>query len=251
MIPLAVNVRAIGAGAAIGQTKTLGDNIGRVEKNTKASAAGMLKLWGALLLVGSTSAIASSYVGELGALFGTLVDEMLAPLMPIFDAILDALWAFADWFAQQGPVVKAIIIAIGAVIVFAFSPAIAIILAIIAVLLLLKAAWDSNFLGIRDITQAVIGKVVEWLKTAWDWIGRVIDGIKAAWDWLKSVGQATVNFVSGNQPASTPQATQPVAASSNTSTSTTYMPVNVYGSNDPQGTASAFQNEAALRRLTG
>ncbi|MGM0409186.1 MAG: hypothetical protein ACQEQF_00370 [Bacillota bacterium] len=55
---------------------------------------------------------------------------------------------------------------------------------------LLYAAWDNNWLGIRETVQnswekyikPVFEKIWEWLQKAWDWS---IDIAGTAWDWLK------------------------------------------------------------------
>jgi len=96
---------------------------------------------------------------------------LLTTVVPALIAKAVALWAsVAAWLALNA----------------AMLPIIALVLAIGAVIVLLYLAWQSNFLGIRDITMAVIGWLTPYLQTAWELIqtglSTALGIITAAWD---------------------------------------------------------------------
>lgn len=96
---------------------------------------------------------------------------ILAALVPAFIA-----WAAATW-AQVAA-------ALG--LNAAMLPWIALLLAIGVVVAALYLAWNSNFLGIRDIVMSVIDWMMPYLQVAWDTIKAGVDavlgGIQTAWD---------------------------------------------------------------------
>lgn len=115
---------------------------------------------------------------------------------------------------QHGEMLKNILIAIGAVIlatvipavismVVSMAPLLLIIAAVAAVIALLRAAWESNFLGIRDITEAVINFIkpliqnaVESIRQWWEQNGAAImAAVRTAWNTIQTVITTVINVV--------------------------------------------------------
>lgn len=148
--------------------------------------------------------ILSLRINELTRVFGDA-------LAPAIEFVTDLVEALTDWFfSLDQPVQDAIVFGSTFVIVLgllalafaalsvAMSPVTLVILALAAVAAILFLAWETNFLGIRDLVAAVfaaigaifdgIGNVIkEWGKA----IGRVIDNVIAVFegivDFVKAV----------------------------------------------------------------
>jgi TP901 family phage tail tape measure protein len=111
------------------------------------------------------------------------VSRLITGFSNLPSGVQTGIMAFVALVAALGPVIGTVgaiisvvsaigpaLAAVGAVIGTALGPVLLILAAIVAAVLLFKAAWDSNFLGIRDTLQAVfaeikniVGPVVAWL----------------------------------------------------------------------------------------
>lgn len=110
---LAVDVTVAGVAKAVAGLRTTEQAVTRLQKSLKGTTEGVIKTWAAYNLLTSQSAIAASYTQQFGAVFGSLIDSILLPITPILDLVVDAFWRFSDWFAQQGPFVHAVMLALG------------------------------------------------------------------------------------------------------------------------------------------
>jgi chaperone required for assembly of F1-ATPase len=132
-------------------------------------------------------------------------------LSPVFETLENILWKIADWFNELSPTTKTFIagLALGVIVVGALAAAfagavavaplvtgalaaigltlgtaIAIIGGVIIALALLYTAWQTNFLGIRDIAHSVIS----WLKERWTSLMDILqDENKTTWEKVKGV----------------------------------------------------------------
>lgn len=139
--------------------------------------------------------------GFLGWLTGPGVADFQAFVAPILGVVLPALQQLGDWVGVVGPLVmgvvgdwvswKDVLILVGGLIASVVLPALASlvggilsvaapIVAAIAAIALLRAAWENNWLGIRDVVMGVIGFVVPLVQ----------DGIAAVRDWWGQNGDA-------------------------------------------------------------
>lgn len=95
----------------------------------------------------------------------------VGPVLTTIGGIITAVSAIAPVFAGIGAAVGAAAAAIGS----ALLPIIAIIAAIVLAVVAFKAAWDTNFLGIRDILQEV-GTAIS---TTFQGIQEIVGGVMA------------------------------------------------------------------------
>lgn len=115
---------------------------------------------------------------------------------------------------EHGEMLKNVLMAIGAIIlatvipaivsmVISMAPLLLVIAAVTAVIALLRAAWESNFLGIRDITQAVIDFIKPFIENAlasirawWDAHGAAImAAAQQAWNFIQNVITTVINII--------------------------------------------------------
>lgn len=81
-------------------------------------------------------------------------------------------------------------------IAVAAAPWIAIAAAIGVALYALYEAWNSNFLGIQDITKQVFGEVSEWIKgTVAEWLPIITAALQGVWNIMQTVWNAIVALV--------------------------------------------------------
>jgi TP901 family phage tail tape measure protein len=106
-----------------------------------------------------------------------------------FDALAGAVGAVALVLAASG--IQAAFVAISAALVAVNLP----LLAVVAGAALLGAAWNSNFLGIKDITLQVVSAIGDALGELVGWFQSNGDTIKAAWDATGKALTATADFV--------------------------------------------------------
>lgn len=138
--------------------------------------------------------ILSEAFGALGALVNTaalLIDETLRPVL---QPVTIAIFAFADAVLQtQGPLrdllgILTTVGVVGGVILSVLSllgvtlsgPIILAVLAIVGAVALLSKAWESNFLGIRNITMSVVSFVSGFIN---EFLSAIIEG-----RWFEALG---------------------------------------------------------------
>lgn len=121
------------------------------------------------------SALVSEYIGPLTAGLIGIGTAITAAFIP----------ALIGWAASMIPVV-AQHIALAAAAAVAYAPIIAAILIVGAVVAGLYLAWESNFLGIQDITKQVIAFISPYVQTAIEGLKVVVEtiltGLKVIWD---------------------------------------------------------------------
>lgn len=200
-------------------TKKAGDEAKRSVPNLEK----MSKRWASVLtLVAASGTVAFSLIAKsspsiMAALKGIqlafeeifmIIGEELAP---VFETLETILWKVADWFNELSPTSKTFIagLALGVIVVGALaaafgavalagppilvaleaigltlSSAVVIIGGVILAIALLYTAWQTNFMGIRDIAYTVIS----WLKERWTSLMNIIqDENKTTWEKVKSV----------------------------------------------------------------
>jgi hypothetical protein len=141
--------------------------------------------------------ILNNQFGEIKETVGKFVVDAILPLttilttqlVPAFNAVITFLQNNQGIFIAIGVIIATIVIpafvswgiaAIGAAVgtFLALAPIQLIIIAIAAVLGLLYLAWNSNFLGIQDITQAVVTWFMTFvwptLQKIFNWIGQAL-----------------------------------------------------------------------------
>ena len=97
------------------------------------------------------------------SLFQDFIDQLTLFFAPIANLITQFL-SWQDVLAAVGIVIAAMVIPALAAFVAAAAPVIAVGAALIAGVALLRNAWESNFGGIQEITQAVMGRVSEFIQ---------------------------------------------------------------------------------------
>jgi len=117
------------------------------------------------------------------------VQEFRDKLSDLWQKVSDFLKPVADFIAKHVELQDVLIVLAGVIMVTVVPaiwsmmapllPVVAAIVAAIAIVVLLRKAWESNFLGIRDKVRAVL----EWLK---DSIPKALDWIKAKFTELKT-----------------------------------------------------------------
>lgn len=115
-------------------------------------------------------------------------DDVLPGLTAAVRSIVDPIvnWVrnnveLRDVLMVVGAAVAATVIPAIVSLVSAFAPVIAIFAAAVAAVALLRNAWESNFLGIRDRTQAVGEFVIGAVGRIRDFIGVAVENIKQWW----------------------------------------------------------------------
>lgn len=116
----------------------------------------------------------------------TAIVGVFISLISIAGSVLSALATLISIIGTVISVMSTVISVVGAVIA-ALNPVTLIILAIVAVIIALYVAWETNFLGIRDIVDNVINFITQKFN-------QVVGAIRSAID---SVGQIINNFISG------------------------------------------------------
>lgn len=94
--------------------------------------------------------------------FGEKLQEFLEPIMAWISENVE----LQDVLIALGAAIASVIIPILVSIVSAVAPVIAVFIAVVAIVTALRKAWESNFLGIRDKTQAVIAFVGNFIRGA-------------------------------------------------------------------------------------
>jgi TP901 family phage tail tape measure protein len=128
-----------------------------------------------------------SFVDDMSTLF---MDTLLPAVMTAIDAVMPVIQRLADWFTNNTPLIKGLLIGLGAVFGVVFFPVITIIAAITAAVIALYAAWQSNFLGIQDIVGAVWDFIQPILSAIWnrlqEFIDRIIPEFVKTWEFLRT-----------------------------------------------------------------
>jgi len=154
-----------------------------------ASAGASALVSGGRFLIGLLPALASSASAAWAA-----APAFIAGLLPALSAAAAAAWASATAFlAGLVPAVLGLIPVVataGAAVIAAFWPIVAVVGVVAVAAALLKAAWDSNFGGIRDF----VGGVVDWLMSKFGWL---IDGIGSIVGALAKLPGAAMSAASG------------------------------------------------------
>lgn len=101
---------------------------------------------------------------EVGNAVKIVSDHVRLAIKPITDAI-------GKWVGWQDILLAVGILLGGAVLtaiggfIAAMAPVILLVAKVTAVIVALKAAWETNFLGIRDITEDVLDRIAGWIQT--------------------------------------------------------------------------------------
>lgn len=151
--------------------------------------------------------------GEAGAQFGMAVNRILnGGLGDLIQRVGEAITSFFSW----KDVVVALAIAAGTFLIPVIWAVVAPILSVVATAMvlvaavaLLRNAWESNFLGIRDVTAAVLGwlqetvtavvtAVVGWWNANWPAIQATI---AAVWAGVQATVTAVVGWIQATVPA--------------------------------------------------
>lgn len=100
---------------------------------------------------------------QVGNAIKIVTDHVRLAIKPITDAI-------GKWVGWQDVLTAVGILLGGAVLtaiggfIAAMTPVILLVAKVTAVIAALRAAWDTNFLGIRDITEDVLDRISDWLQ---------------------------------------------------------------------------------------
>lgn len=137
---------------------------------------------------------------EVGNAIKIVTQLVMTALRPITDAI--GKWVgWKDVLMAVGLLLTgAVLTAIGGFIA-AMLPVILLVAKVTAVIVALKAAWQTNFLGIRDITLAVFDRIAGWIKTytgLWkgDWsktLNFILKNSGEAWHQISHVVRTFIN----------------------------------------------------------
>jgi TP901 family phage tail tape measure protein len=132
--------------------------------------------------------------------------DALAETIGVVETKLQMLWAQVEpvvtqvtaWVGKNvelkdvliglGVAVASVVVPAVISLVTAIGPVILVFVAVTAAVAALRKAWETNFLGIRDKTQAVI----EWIKTN---VPIAVQAVVDAWEWLKQAAQTVATFV--------------------------------------------------------
>lgn len=199
----------------------------------QAALAGMVTMVDALAAgIGTAAEIVSSFAGNLDegmtpldsfieAIWDVAPQWLLDALVDLRDNILPAIADFfanniqpiADWVAQNvemqdalmavGVVVASIVLPALAGIVAAVAPVVAVAALLVGGIALLRTAWENDWGGIQEKTQAVIDYVVPLVQTAlaniqqwWaDNGASIIASAQNAWNTISGAVQAVIAFV--------------------------------------------------------
>ncbi len=165
--------------------------------------------------------------GPLEAIKNTLYDMGLsdvaeqfgilaAKVQEVIDQVAPYVEQAATWIGQNvelkdvlialGVAIAAFVIPVIASIVSSVAPVIAVFLAAVAIVALMRQAWESNFLGIRDKTQAalefirnLISSVLSWIQGFWAAHGEQISAVaERAWTMIRTLFDAFRAAFSGD-----------------------------------------------------
>lgn len=117
---------------------------------------------GALMDLLETLGMNEAAAQTLGMVFYDIKGIFESVLGPVVDLIANFV-SWQDVLVAVGAVIAAFLIPAIVGIVTAAAPVIAIFAAVIAATAALRAAWESNFGGIRDIVESVINNVMGWI----------------------------------------------------------------------------------------
>jgi phage-related protein len=170
------------------------------------------------------------------AQFSNLKAELGTRLLPVMLTVMGAIQKMIDWFSNLSPGVQNTILAIGGFLIVlgpvltvlgsvisvvgifattlpaaigavttALVPVIVPMLAIIAVLALLKAAWDNNWGGIQEKTKAVTDWIQNTIQGFLDAIkefwskhgGAIMSVVTGIWEGIKKIIDIHLNFIGG------------------------------------------------------
>ena len=129
-------------------------------------------------------------------------------VVAIFNFIKDALTTLGEWVMAHQELVlnflKGMAIAFGAIIliapilVAALNPFILVFAAIEVAAGLLFAAWNSNFMGIRDITMKVVNEIMNFFnKYLMPAIQALVGYFQERWEYLKAITTGTWEIIKG------------------------------------------------------
>lgn len=123
-------------------------------------------------VVGAVVGVVVNVLATLEEKFGviTKISTIIGTFIGVIAGIAAVIGVFYALFAAISTVVGII-----GTLVALFNPITLAIMAVIAAIVALWVAWEENFLGIRDITNDIIG------------------GIMSAWEWLKSGTKKAIN----------------------------------------------------------
>lgn len=160
----------------------------------------------------------SSEITEAFTFFTNGNEEQATRLKDIFLAVVNVLKKFGDWVSDNQETIitflKGLAIAFGALLVIgtivALIGALTNPLVLVAgAIALLYTAWQTNFLGLRDITTQVVNEVVsffneyllpviklvvEWFREHWGEISLILKGY---WEYMKGVIQIAWSIIYG------------------------------------------------------
>lgn len=231
-------------GQAIGNTmkrglefaSTLFGLIGRVRgagDDVRKSVSAMADLKGWLAQLGITPELIT-LVGKIGETFGKLKDTVLGMLSGLSKgaqgvSVLDLVNRAIEWLVDHWPAVEGALKGIGVVLVAGgvlaavagLAGALVSLLNPVTLLIALAAgigaAWETNFLGIRDTVQPILDRLVEVFETVKARFGEVVSAfqtgglsggianllglspetMEAIENFFERVGQAISSFTSG------------------------------------------------------
>lgn len=205
-----------GAGKVVQHQKKINDYTKNLQTFIKQFGGAMEVI---LAGVGGAISMLLVQVPVFQQLFGTLevLIAMLAYMLdevlrPIIQPLIDGIMKFADTISTWPPWLKEIIgwtiltaavltilagvtialIALfasgigeaAAVVLLVFIALFAAVIIIVAAIVLLREAWKNNWLGIRDITKAVVDFIVDYYTFWWNTAKAVFNGIIAAATYL-------------------------------------------------------------------
>lgn len=145
--------------------------------------------------------------GIFDALTGFVSDERAEQLLPYFEKFMGALKTVGDWINQNKETVltflQGMAVAFGALLVIGtIAGMLAILLNPITLVALaiagLYTAWQTNFLGIRDIVTTVINGVMAFFtNTLMPFIQMLVDYFKARWVFIQAIFQGAWDAIIG------------------------------------------------------
>lgn len=101
-------------------------------------------------------------IGTVVSIIGVVIG-VLAVLGPVISAVVGAVGTLSSVFTAAAGVIGAIIAILG-------GPLTLLILAIIGIIAALALAWETNFLGIRDVADDVISGVITFFEGLVNWL---------------------------------------------------------------------------------
>jgi len=212
---LVMKIKATGIGKATKGVQGFTKATGKMNSKIKPALKGMKKGWMAM----GAAALGILYKLQqasprLGAKFEILdlkVNKLLRSfgdaLVPVIDLVIDAVTALTDWFkglpqplqdaitfgTMVAVVVGLLVVAFGALSA-AISPVTIALLLIAAVAALLYIAWENNFLGIQQLTEAVFNAVGVAIDGVVGWIKGMVNAVKKYIDAWINIFKGIINF---------------------------------------------------------